>query len=266
MDLQLDGKRAIVTGGGSGIGFAIAAGLAEEGVAVAVVGRRRDPLEAAAERLREQTGGRVIAVVGDTGDDASVTAMVASVVEQFGGVDILVNAASENPAQPGGLGYEHATDEAFTRQLNVKVIGYLRTARAVAPYFKAQRWGRIINVSGVGVRQTYSVINSVRNSGVVALTKNLADELGPYGVTATPIYPGHTLSDNYRARLRVEAEQKGMELEAYLATIDTHNAIGRFVLPEEVAWVVTFLASPKSVTISGDPIPVGGGFLGHIYY
>lgn len=266
MDLELRGKRAIVTGGGSGIGYAIAAGLAEEGVAVAIVGRRSEPLEAAASRLREQAGGQAIAVVADTGDDISVQAMVAQVVEEFGGVEILVNVASENPAQLGGLTYEHATDEAFTRQLNVKVIGYLRTARAVAPYFKAQRWGRIINVSGVGTRQTYSVINSVRNAGVVAMTKNLADELGPFGITATPIYPGHTLSDNYRVRLQAEADAKGLTLDDYLETIDTHNAIGRFVRPEEIAWVVTFLASPRSVTISGDPIPVGGGFLGHIYY
>jgi NAD(P)-dependent dehydrogenase (short-subunit alcohol dehydrogenase family) len=266
MDLELQGKRAIVTGGGSGIGFAIAAELSREGVSVAIVGRRQSALEAAAARLRDVAGNPVLPAVGDTGDDESVKAMVASVVREFGGVDILVNAASENPAQPGGMSYEHATDDVFTRQLNVKVIGYLRTARAVAPYFIAQNWGRIINVAGVGVRQTYSVINSVRNVGVVALTKNLADELGPHGVTATAIYPGHTLSGSYRERLQAEADARHLPFEAYLATIDTGNAIGRFVQPEEIGWVAAFLASPKSITISGDPIPVGGGFLGHIYY
>jgi NAD(P)-dependent dehydrogenase (short-subunit alcohol dehydrogenase family) len=223
-------------------------------------------LRAAAERMHLATGNPVLAAPGDTGDDESVRSMVADVVAEFGGVDILVNVASINPAQPGGMTYEFATDEVFAAQLNVKVIGYLRTARAVAPYFVQQKWGRIINVSGIGVRQTYSVVNSVRNAGVVALTKNLADELGPHGVTATAIYPGYTLSDNYRERLQREADAKHMPLDDYLATIDTGNAIGRFVRPEEIAWVTTFLASPKSVTISGDPIPVGGGFLGHIYY
>jgi NAD(P)-dependent dehydrogenase (short-subunit alcohol dehydrogenase family) len=266
VDLELGGKRAIVTGGGSGIGYAIAEGLAAEGVRVAIVGRRAEPLRTAAARMGAATGVAVLPVPGDVGDDESVRAMVGNVVEEFGGVDILVNVASVNPAQPGGLGYEHATDEVFATQLNVKVIGYLRTARAVAPYFIGQGWGRIINVSGIGVRKTYSVVNSVRNAGVVALTKNLADELGPHGVTATAIYPGHTLSDNYRDRLQHEADDLGVSLEAHLASIDTGNALGRFVRPEEVAWVTTFLASPKSVTISGDPIPVGGGFLGHIYY
>jgi NAD(P)-dependent dehydrogenase (short-subunit alcohol dehydrogenase family) len=266
MDLELQGKRAIVTGGATGIGYAIAAELTREGVRVAIAGRRPEMLRAAALQIGTETGREAIPVVADTGDDETVRALVDTVVSELGGVDILVNVASENPAQPGGLSYVHATDEAFTRQLNVKVVGYLRTARAVAPHMVEQGWGRIINVAGIGARQTYSVVNSVRNVGVVALTKNLADELGPHGVTATAIYPGYTMTEQYRARLEQEALAAGTSFDAYVAGIDTGNAIGRFVRPEEVAWVVAFLASPKSVTVSGDAIPVGGGFLGSIHY
>jgi NAD(P)-dependent dehydrogenase (short-subunit alcohol dehydrogenase family) len=266
MDLELTGKRAIVTGGATGIGFAIAAELSREGVNVAIASRRIGALESAAARIRAETGNPALPVVADTGSDTSVKALVKTVVQEFGGIDILVNVASENPAQPGGLGYTHATDEAFTRQLNVKVIGYLRTARAVAPYLIEQGWGRIINIAGIGVRQTYSVINSVRNVGVVALTKNLADELGPMGINATAIYPGYTMTESYRGRLETEAEAAGKDFEAYIASIDTGNAIGRFIRPEEIGWVAAFLASPKSITVSGDVIPVGGGFLGSIYY
>ncbi|MGI5518915.1 SDR family oxidoreductase [Streptomyces sp. CA-106131] len=266
MDLELSGKRAIVTGGGSGIGFAIASELSREGVKVAIVGRREDVLAPAAKRISAETGNVVLPVVADTGVDSTVRNMVDVVVAEFGGVDILVNVASENPAQPGGLTYEHATDEAFTRQLNVKVIGYLRTARAVAPYFINQGWGRIINISGVGARKTYSVINSVRNSGVTALTKNLADELGPHGVNANVLYPGHTMSEQFQERLEREAADAGVSFDDYIASIDTQNAIGRFVKPEEVGWVAAFLASPKSVTISGESITVGGGLLGTISY
>jgi NAD(P)-dependent dehydrogenase (short-subunit alcohol dehydrogenase family) len=266
MDLELTGKRAIITGGGTGIGLAIASEFSREGVSVAIVGRRRELLEAAAATLHAETGNAVFPVVSDTGDNDSVQRMVRAVVAEFGGVDILVNVASENPAQPGGLGYIHATDEAFTRQLNVKVIGYLRTSRAVAPHLIDQGWGRIINIAGIGVRQTYSVINSVRNVGVVALTKNLADELGPLGINVTAIYPGYTMTDQYKTRLEGEATAAGVGFEEYIASIDTGNAIGRFVQPKEIGWVAAFLASPKSITISGDPIPVGGGFLGSIYY
>src|ERR1700722_18963647 len=148
MDLELDGKRAIVTGGGTGIGFAIATELSRGGGKVAIVGRRQEVLESASKRIEAETGNPVLPVVADTGDDESVSSLVQQVVAEFAGVDILVNAASENPAQPGGNDYTHATSQQFMRQLNVKVIGYLRTAQAVAPYFIEQGWGRIINLSG----------------------------------------------------------------------------------------------------------------------
>jgi NAD(P)-dependent dehydrogenase (short-subunit alcohol dehydrogenase family) len=266
VDLELAGRRAIVTGGGAGIGRAIATELAREGVKVAVASRRKEVLDEARRLIEGETGGVVLPVVADTGFDDSVDNLVRTVVGEWGGVDILVNVASENPAQPGGLDYQNATSDQFLRQLNVKVVGYLRTAKAVAPHFDEQRWGRIINISGIGVRQTYSVINSVRNAGVTALSKNLADELGPHGVNVTTLYPGHTLSNSFRARLEAEAEELGRTLEEHLATIDTGNAIGRFVRPQEIGWAAAFLASPKSVTINGDAITVGGGFLGSIYY
>ena len=266
MDLELQGKRAIVTGGGAGIGRAIATELAREGVKVAITGRRPEVLKEAAAEIETDTGTPVMAVAADTGSDESVQALVAEVVASLGGIDILANVASENPAQPGGPSYVHATDDQFIRQLNVKVLGYLRTTRAVAPHLIEQHWGRIINVSGIGVRRTGPVINSVRNAGVTALSKSLADELGPHGINVTVLYPGHTLSNTYEVRLAAEAAERGLELADYLATIDTGTAIGRFVRPEEIGWVAAFLASPKSITISGDVITVGGGFLGGTYY
>lgn len=267
MDLELSGKRALVTGGGSGIGRAIATELARENVSVAIASRRQEVLEGGRKFIECATDrGRVLPVVADTSSDHSVEALVSSVVEAFGGIDILVNVASENPAQPGGRSYIHATSDQLSKQLNTKVIGYLRTARAVAPYLIDQQWGRIINVSGIGVRKTVSIINSVRNAGVTALSKNLADELGPHGVNVTTIYPGHTLSNTYAERLTREAEAAGQTLDEYLTTIDTQNAVGRFIQPQEIGWVVAFLASPKSVAINGDVITVGGGFLGSINY
>jgi NAD(P)-dependent dehydrogenase (short-subunit alcohol dehydrogenase family) len=266
VDLELQGKRAIVTGGGAGIGRAIATELSREGAEVAITGRRPEVLKDAATHIETETGRPVLPIVSDTGSDESVRAMVSGVAGSFGGVDILANVASENPAQPGGPSYVHATDDQFIRQLDVKVLGYLRTARAVAPYLIEQRWGRIINVSGIGVRRTGPVINSVRNAGVTALSKSLADELGPHGINVTVLYPGHTLSNTYERRLAAEAAKRGMELADYLATIDTGTALGRFVRPEEIGWVAAFLASPKSITISGDVITVGGGFLGATYY
>ena len=166
MDLELTGKVAIVTGGSRGIGKAIARQLAREGVDVAVVARQLGPLQATAAELVEETGRRIIPLVADTGSDASVAAMVRGVVEVLGRVDILVNCA----AQPGGqstpptLG--EITDELFYSDVNVKVMGYLRTAREVAPYLIDQGWGRIINISGLAARSTGSTIGSMRNVAV----------------------------------------------------------------------------------------------------
>ncbi|MDA1010887.1 MAG: SDR family NAD(P)-dependent oxidoreductase, partial [Chloroflexi bacterium] len=150
MDLRLEGKRAIVTGGSRGIGKTVARMLAAEGVDVALVARSAGPLEEAAAEIASETGRRVIGVPADTGDNTSVRAMVARVVSELGGVDILVNSA----AQAGGQGPvprfdEVDADQHFWPDMNVKVMGYLRCAQAVAPHMKAAGWGRIINISGL---------------------------------------------------------------------------------------------------------------------
>ncbi|MEU4242653.1 SDR family NAD(P)-dependent oxidoreductase [Actinoplanes sp. NPDC026619] len=186
MGHELDGKRAIVTGGGTGIGYAVALELARQGAQVAIAGRRTEVLAAAATKIKDEIGADVLPVTADTGDDESVKALAETVKAAFGGVDILVNNAAEQPAQHGSS-YLDATDDWFQRQINVKVIGYLRTIRAVAPLLIENGWGRIINISGTGSRQTVSVIGSVRNAGVTALTKNVADELGKHGINVTVV-------------------------------------------------------------------------------
>lgn len=248
MGNDLKDKRAIVTGGGTGIGFAIAKELSAQGASVAIGGRRVDVLERAAEQIREATGGTVLPVVVDTGADDSVRTFVDTVKREFGGIDILVNNAAEQPAQHGAS-FNDADDEWFQRQVNVKVIGYLRTIRAVAPSLIDNGWGRIINISGTGSRQTVSVIGSIRNASVTALTKNVADELGEHGINVTVVHPGPTRTE------RFEQLQQ-----------DVDNVIGRVVEPEEVAWVVAFLASERSVAITGDGIVAGGGIPGFIYF
>jgi NAD(P)-dependent dehydrogenase (short-subunit alcohol dehydrogenase family) len=260
MTLELAGKRAIVTGGGTGIGFAIALELATQGAHVAITGRRSGVLDDAAKRIKDAIGAEVLPVAADTGDDGSVKALVARVKQEFGGIDILVNNAAEQPAQKGPS-YLDADDERFQRQINVKVIGYLRTIRAVAPHLIENGWGRIINISGTGSRQTVSVIGSVRNASVTALTKNVADELGKYGINVTVVHPGATRTEKYE-----ELQANGLRINEAVRDAHINNVIGRIVEPQEVAWVVAFLASPRSVAITGDGIVVGGGIPGFIYY
>jgi NAD(P)-dependent dehydrogenase (short-subunit alcohol dehydrogenase family) len=245
VDLHLTGKRAIVTGGSRGIGKAIARALAREGVAVAIAGRDLTSLTASAQALSAETGGKIVPIQADTGDDASVAALIQAAVAELGGVDILVN----NAATPGGAApaarLAEVNGQALLDDVNVKGAGYLRTARALAPLLTAGGWGRIINIGGLAARGSGHYVASIRNGAVSALNKNLADELGPSGITANVIHPGAT-----------RTEKTAPEVEARAAA---SNTIGRIVDADEIAWLVTILASPLSGAINGETIAAGGG-------
>jgi len=230
MDLELTGRGAVVTGGSRGIGAAIAAALRAEGANVVIVARNPGP----------------DGIAADTGDDASVANMANAARAQLGAVDILVNVAA-TPNQ-GAI-----PEDALEAEINVKVRGYLRCARAFAPGMVERGWGRIINVGGTAGIRTGSVVGSVRNAAVTALSRNLADELGPHGVGVTAVHPGITLTDRVAAR---------DDLDQFAAS----TSIGRIVTPEEVANVVAFLASPKGIALNGDSLVVCGGMRGAIRY
>ncbi len=252
MDLQLEGKRAIVTGGSKGIGKAIARQLAREGADVVIAARGRSDLDTAARELAAETGRKIFAVVADTGNADSVNALVRHAVEALGGVDILINAA----AVPGGISparkLAEVVDEEALLDVDLKVIGYLRTARAVAPHLLANGWGRIINIGGLALYRTGRPIASLRNAGVAAISKNLADELGPQGISVVTVHPGATRTE------RTDAESE--------RTAGDHNTIGRIVDASEIADIVAFLASPRSAALNGAVLSAGGGTPGVIQY
>jgi NAD(P)-dependent dehydrogenase (short-subunit alcohol dehydrogenase family) len=268
VDLELVGKRAIVTGGSRGIGLAVAKALSAEGAHVALVARDAATLEGARKAVTEAGGlaaGQVITISCDTGDDQAVCQMAADAAAAFGGVDILVNAAAR--VNTGGtVGIQEFDEDEFNEQLNVKVLGYLRCARAVAPSMKANGWGRIINISGLAARASGAITGTVRNVAVAALTKNLADELGHHGVNVTVVHPGATVTEKTPEVLALRAERAGVSPAEVEKRLAASVSIGRLVTAEEVASVVAFLASPKSVAINGDAIAVGGGAVGPVYY
>jgi len=244
----LTGKRALVSGGSKGIGLAIARALLAEGAHVAISARGEE-VASVADALAAETGGTVIGVRADTHDDAAVQAAVAQVVERLGGLDILVNTAAAPWRPTMRTTTLDVTDEQMREHFEVKALGYLRTARAAAPHMIANGWGRIINISGLGARSAGSAVQTVRNVAVSALTKNLADDLGPHGINVTVVHPGVTRTES------------GPTPEPEPA-----NSIRRLVDASEVADVVAFLASPRSVAITGDAIAAGGGAPGPVYY
>jgi NAD(P)-dependent dehydrogenase (short-subunit alcohol dehydrogenase family) len=265
MDLELRGKSAIVTGGSRGIGKAIARELAREGASVAVVARGRDALEATAAELHVETQSKVIPIAADMANDDAVRAMVDAAAAAFGRIDILVNSGS---AVGSSVAFKlpEVTQEAFWGEMNVKVMGYLRAIQHVAPHMIRNGWGRIINISGMAARHPLSLIGSARNVAVVALTKNAADELGPHGINVTVVHPGATPTEHYLAQIDDWAKERGLSREEAIRQRFASNLIRRPVEPRDIAHVVAFLASPKSMAVNGDVIAVAGGAPGEIYY
>ena len=267
MELQLQGKRALVTGGSRGIGKAIARALAAEGCDVALLARHADALRATASEIAAASGRKVIFVSADTTHDEQVQSAMADAAAQLGGsIDILVNAAAE----PAGFGrpptLAEITGAFFHAEMNTKVMGYLRCAREVAPGMRAAGWGRIVNVSGLAARQTGNAVGSMRNIAVAALTKNLADELGPHGVQVNVVHPGLTRTERTAPLVAARAAAQGLSEQAVYEQMAAGNSIGHLVDADEVADVVVFLCSPRSRAINGESIAVGGGAPRSIHY
>lgn len=242
MELGLAGRVAIVTGGSRGIGRAIALELGREGVDLAICARNRQALDEAAQALAKDTGRRVVAIVADTTSSESIRHLVDTTVARLGRIDVLVN----NASTPGGLvrgPLAEADEKALLEDVDTKVIGYLRCAKAVAPHMQRSGWGRIINIGGLSGRRSGN-ISGLRNAAIVHLTKTLADQLGAQGITVNLVHPGPTRTE----RTDPETERRGAS-----------NAIRRIVDAREIAQVVTFLASSKAANVTGVAIDASGG-------
>jgi NAD(P)-dependent dehydrogenase (short-subunit alcohol dehydrogenase family) len=266
VDLQLTGRRALVTGGSRGIGKATAAALLAEGAEVAIAARDLGRLEQAAADLSAAAGRAVPALEVDTGDDSSVRQLAAAVQDRLGGVDILVNCAARPAGQAPPLSLPEITSDAFWSDVNVKVMGYLRCAQAFAPGMAAAGWGRIISVSGLAALSTGSVIGSIRNVAVSAMTKNLAEELGPSGVNANAVHPGLTRTEATPNVIAAQAAAAGLEAAELERRMAGRNLTRTFIDASQVAAVIVFLASPLSVSVNGESIACGGGMPGVIHY
>ena len=281
MDLELSGKKALITGGSRGIGKAIALELAREGVDIAITARDLDALDDAARDIAPIMGSRhvsaqafgpgrrarrydlsgvgrkLVSVRADTTNDDDVQTLVDITADELGGIDILVN----NAAAPGGLvggGLAHANTDDLLADIDTKVVGYLRCAKAVAPHMQRAGWGRIIIIGGLAARNagTYS---GLRNLSLVHMTKTMSSELGQFGITVNTVHPGTTITERSGPMYEALAQQQGITREEVEAQVASGISVGRIIDAAEVAYVVTFIASPKAGSITGEAIATGGG-------
>jgi NAD(P)-dependent dehydrogenase (short-subunit alcohol dehydrogenase family) len=272
MDLGLQGKKAIVTGGSLGIGKAIARELAREGVDVVIAARTKDRLEAAAQELSTETGRRVIPIAADVTSRAQVDAMVAQAAAQLGGLHILINSGSAPGGSATAVGpIETVVDEDLLEDFNVKFVGALRCTRAAIPFMKQQRWGRIVNISGTNARNAGNLSGGARNGSLVHLSKTVAMQVGKFGITVNCVHPGITRTERTPRLLAARAKDLGVspeevERQDYLPDSSRGNAICRMVDATEVAYVTVFLCSDKAWAISGHLLIADGGAGRGVYY
>src|ERR1700749_3874332 len=272
MELGLQGKHAIVTGGSRGIGKAIARELAREGVDVAIVARNKQDLEATARELATETNRRIVPIAADVTSKEQVERMVAEAARELGGVHILVNSGSG----PGGSGtgtgpIETVADGDLIEGFKVKYVGALRCSRAVIPHMKSAGWGRIINISGGNARNAGNLSGGVRNAGLVHMTKTLAVQLGRSGITVNCIHPGTTRTERTPSLLAARAKQLGVspeeaERQDFAPDSPRGNAICRMVDASEIAFVTVFLASEKAWAVFGELIAATGGAGRTVHY
>jgi 3-oxoacyl-[acyl-carrier protein] reductase len=256
MDLRLEGKVALVTGGSKGIGFASAMRLAEEGCDVGLVARSKEPLESAARRIAEATGRRTCSVTGDMSATEDVTRSTAEVVDALGDIDILVTCAGSSP---GGL-IEELTDEDWFSSLNLKFMGYVRSVRAVLPRMRERGSGAVVMVVGNdGIKPTYwETTAGVANAADINFASAMAEQYGRYGVRINTVNPGPVNTDRWDGLEKAFARDKGVDQARAHELAVQSIPFGRIAEPQEVADLVAFLASPRASFINGAHILIDG--------
>jgi NAD(P)-dependent dehydrogenase (short-subunit alcohol dehydrogenase family) len=257
--MRLAQKIAIVTGGGRGLGRAIALRFASEGAAVTVTGTSREHLEGTAAEITA-AGGRSLAVVADVASEPAVAQMVAATLREFGRVDILVNNAGiAGPTAP----VAQASCEDWERTLAVNLTGAFLCAKHAIPHLIAQKNGRIINITSIAGRIGYALRSAYAASkwGMIGLTRSLALELGAHGITVNAIAPGAVRGERLGNVVRDRAAALGRpaaEIEREFFVEPT--ALKRMLGPEEIASTALFLASDEARGITGETLGVTAGF------
>ena len=256
MDIRLDGKSAIVTGGSKGLGLAIAKEFAASGADVAILARDAATLADAKGEIQKVGGkGKVLAISCDVSKKAAIEAACAQCNSEFGRVDIFVNNAGQSTRGPS----ETITDEQWQADLDLKLFAQVRFCRILMPQMKARKWGRIISVLNIGAKApgADSAPTSVSRAAQMALTKAMSMEGAPHNVLVNSLHVGVIVSDQIVRRH--QREGANVSLEDFIAQAGKAVPMGRMGKAEEFANVATFLASDAAGYVTGCAINVDGG-------
>ena len=259
MNLNLNNKNAIVCASSQGLGRAAALDLAEEGVNLAICSRDQDKINKVKEEIHQKINSeiKVIALKVDLDSPDEIQAFYKQVENDLGSVDILVN----NNGGPPPSTFEQLSDDDWQKAFNSTMMSCLRLSKLIIPNMKKNAWGRIINISSVSVKTPVNGLflsNSLR-MGVLGWAKALSDELAPHGVTVNTVCPGYTRTERVEAILETQSNSSGLKKEEIEKSIAENIPMKRVGEAEDLAGLITFLASEKADYMTGLAIQVDGG-------
>lgn len=257
MDLKLKGKRALISGSSRGLGYAVALGLAFEGVDIAINSRSPEKLAAAAKEINQETGARVVPLVGDVADSAIPAELVAQAAEALGGLDLLVT----NSGGPPSGKFETFDDGAWQQAIELTLLSHVRQIRAALPFLRESAAPSVLTITSYAVKQPIPNLvlsNSIR-AATVGLTKSLALELGTERIRFNSILPAWTETERVYDLMSYRARLNGTSVEEEIRKQSTDSVFGRMSTPEEFANAAVFLLSPAASYITGVMLTVDGG-------
>jgi 3-oxoacyl-[acyl-carrier protein] reductase len=257
MDTGLRNRVAIVAASSQGIGRATALALAAEGANLALCARNSEALKLVAEQAHQSYGVEVYTENFDVADDERVRSFVSSVQKRFGRVDVCVTNAGGPPAKP----FSETTMEEWDRAYQLNLRSIVSFAQAVLPVMQRQRWGRLVTITSVSVKQPIPELvlsNSVR-PGVLGLVRSLAGQYGPDNITVNNVGPGYTATDRMKELMKKRAQAAGLSESEYELEMAKDVPLRRVAKPEEVADAIVWLASERASYITGQTILVDGG-------
>jgi 3-oxoacyl-[acyl-carrier protein] reductase len=259
MNLGLKNKVALITASSKGLGRGCAEVLAKEGAKIAICARDGRVLKETADEIANATRSEVLAIPADMTSSADIERVVKETVHHFGTLHILVTNAGGPPA-----GYfAEFDDRQWQEAFNLTMMSAVRLIRAAIPHMQKEKWGRIINITSLSVKEPIDNLilsNSIR-AGVHGMAKTLANQVAQYGITVNNVMPGYIHTDRIQQLAEHTAGQTGQSVEEYLADFGKPTPVGRIGQPKELGALVAFLASEQAAYINGVSIPVDGGRL-----
>jgi 3-oxoacyl-[acyl-carrier protein] reductase len=257
MDLGLEGKIALITGGSRGIGRGTAAVLSEEGALVAICSRDEQVLGQTAAEISLATDNEVFPVQADLTQTGDITHLVETVLDRFGRIDILINNAGSST-----FGYfDQLSDEDWVSGFELKFFSYVRLTNLVIPHMQTQGGGAIINVVGNAGRVpiTWHMPGGAANSALLNVTKTLANQVGKYGIRINAVNPGPTETDRWNTVVQYFIEHEGTSEEETRDSLLKRVPLARFSTVEDIGYAIAFLVSNKATHITGTSLTIDGG-------